>query len=535
MLTQKKIITCLSLIILASLSLKLYLIDFSLPETGDNWIYVLRAIANSQGTYLETPTKTQGWNLFLAPFFSMIDSNAYLDYVNISRVASIILSLITIVPVYFLCRKFFSEKFSLLGATIFAFIPQLSYNSILGFSESLFILVFVVAIHFLITKNLNKMIFISFILLGILFWIRFPGLLIIPPFIIVYFIHYRNYRKSIPYFLICILLLLITISPILSMRNSEYGNPLYFESPDVIFVEGSKSFSQSVSYLEIFSIGFEKTMHVWGVSLLPFLLFLSPLGIILSLRNSNVEKRNIISFCILLFSTILFMIPVYYNMSAGRMLFHLYPILIIFSVYTITNVIENKLLLNLFKNKNIMIFLLMFFITTSSVLVIYGIDDYGYGKTNSLKINEIMQYSEYLINNLDGKLLWSKGVDSDWVWVTLLSDPSTNFKNYKISTDRSFDKFSEMALLHPTNLYVLKDAELIGDSIEDYIINGQSLGLRYISVGQFNDRTYFDELYNNENKFPFLIKIFDSSVNGFQEYKVKTFEIDYEKFNQLLN
>ena len=92
-----------------------------------------------------------------------------------------------------------------------------------------------------------------------------------------------------------------------------------------------------------------------------------------------------------------------------------------------------------------------------------------------------------------------------------------------------------MALLHPTNLYVLKDAELMGDSIEDYIINGQSLGLRYISVGQFNDRTYFDELYNNENKFPFLIKIFDSSANGFQEYKVKTFEIDYEKFNQLLN
>jgi len=245
--SKKTIIAYLCLIILSSLFIKLYLVDFSVPETGDNWIYVLRAMANSQGNYLETPTKTQGWNLFLSPLFSILDSNEYLDYVNISRIASIVLSLITIVPVYFFSRKFFSEKYSILGAAIFGFIPQLSYNSTLGYSEPLFILVFVVAIHFLISKNLNKMIFVSFILLGILFWIRFPGLLVIPPFIIIYFIQYRNFKKSIPYFLICLVLLLIVISPILSIRNSQYDNPLYFESPDVVLVDGTKSFSQSIN------------------------------------------------------------------------------------------------------------------------------------------------------------------------------------------------------------------------------------------------------------------------------------------------
>ena len=72
--SKKTIIAYLCLIILSSLFIKLYLVDFSVPETGDNWIYVLRAMANSQGNYLETPTKTQGWNLFLSPLFSIIDS-----------------------------------------------------------------------------------------------------------------------------------------------------------------------------------------------------------------------------------------------------------------------------------------------------------------------------------------------------------------------------------------------------------------------------------------------------------------------------
>ena len=533
--SKKTIIAYLCLIILSSLFIKLYLVDFSVPETGDNWIYVLRAMANSQGNYLETPTKTQGWNLFLSPLFSIIDSNEYLDYVNISRIASIVLSLITIVPVYFFSRKFFSEKYSILGAAIFGFIPQLSYNSTLGFSEPLFILVFVVAIHFLISKNLNKMIFVSFILLGILFWIRFPGLLVIPPFIIIYFIQYRNFKKSIPYFLICLVLLLIVISPILSIRNSQYENPLYFESPDVVLVDGTKSFSQPINYSEIFSTGFEKIMRVWGVSLLPFLIFLAPIGIILSLKSSGVEKRYVISICVLMFSTLLLMIPVYYTMSAGRMLFHLYPILIIFSVYTIIKVIDNRKILEIFRKKNIIIGIFMSFVILSSITVVYGIDDFGYGKPNSLKNEEIMTYSSYLINNLDGKLLWSKGVDPDWVWATLLNESNGKFKNFKLTTDMSFNKFDTMTSLSPSNLYVLINSELVENSIEDYIANGESLGLRYISVGNSNVKTYFDKLYHHENDFPYLIKIFDSTENGFQEYKVKTFEIDYKKFHEMFN
>ena len=39
------------------------------------------------------------------------------------------------------------------------------------------------------------------------------------------------------------------------------------------------------------------------------------------------------------------------------------------------------------------------------------------------------------------------------------------------------------------------------------------------------------EIYNNENNYNFLKKIYDSNDEGFN-YKLKIFEIDYNLFNQ---
>ena len=80
--SKKKIVTWLIIIGICSIGFKLYLVNFSVPETGDSWIYILRAIANSQGNYAETPEKTQGWNLFLSPFFLLIDSIFQLLYMD---------------------------------------------------------------------------------------------------------------------------------------------------------------------------------------------------------------------------------------------------------------------------------------------------------------------------------------------------------------------------------------------------------------------------------------------------------------------
>lgn len=72
-----------------------------------------------------------------------------------------------------------------------------------------------------------------------------------------------------------------------------------------------------------------------------------------------------------------------------------------------------------------------------------------------------------------------------------------------------------------------------GDSIDDFLLNSEKHQIDYISVGDTNELKILNQIYEDEEKFPYLIKIFDSSENGFQKYKVKLFKMDYEKFHQL--
>ena len=53
--SNKQIYLILILIIVCSLSLKLYTIDFSVHEVQDTWLYALRGIANSNGDFTESP------------------------------------------------------------------------------------------------------------------------------------------------------------------------------------------------------------------------------------------------------------------------------------------------------------------------------------------------------------------------------------------------------------------------------------------------------------------------------------------------
>jgi len=49
------------------------------------------------------------------------------------------------------------------------------------------------------------------------------------------------------------------------------------------------------------------------------------------------------------------------------------------------------------------------------------------------------------------------------------------------------------------------------------------------------NKQYLDEIYENEDKFPYLTKVFDTENEGFEKLKAKVFEIDYKKFYQLNN
>ena len=66
-------------------------------------------------------------------------------------------------------------------------------------------------------------------------------------------------------------------------------------------------------------------------------------------------------------------------------------------------------------------------------------------------------------------------------------------------------------------------------------ITGENYDLKYIVINQKGTIVFYPYLYDvyeNEEKYPYLIKVFDSRKEGYQKFNVKVFEIDYKNFHQ---
>ena len=55
-------------------------------------------------------------------------------------------------------------------------------------------------------------------------------------------------------------------------------------------------------------------------------------------------------------------------------------------------------------------------------------------------------------------------------------------------------------------------------------------GLTHIIIEKDNSIQVFCEIYNNENKYPYLKKINDETI--YKKFQVKIFEIDYSKLEE---
>ena len=130
----KRVIISFSVIFFVGLGLRFFYFPNELPliaDAMDNFTY-----ATGINYYEHLPTEwapaNNGWPIFLSFWFSIINLENSLDYMQMQKTISVILSTLTIIPIYFLCRKFFDEKISLVGAALFAFEPRIMLNSLLG-------------------------------------------------------------------------------------------------------------------------------------------------------------------------------------------------------------------------------------------------------------------------------------------------------------------------------------------------------------------------------------------------------------------
>ena len=134
-----KIIICL---IISGLIIRFYFTPFNLPISLDGIDYFAYAVAMSrEGIFPFGYLLTNfGWSSFVSIFFMFGQEQDMLTLMNLQKILSIVISVLTVIPIYLLVKTFFRKEVALLAATLFLFDPRIIQNSILGGTDSLFIL-----------------------------------------------------------------------------------------------------------------------------------------------------------------------------------------------------------------------------------------------------------------------------------------------------------------------------------------------------------------------------------------------------------
>ena len=544
--SNKTIILFLIVVGAISLVFKLYTVDFSVPFRGDNLFYTLEALQYSQGDYFIPQKTNPGWPLFISSFLWLFNSDNFIDYSNLVRGLSLSIMSFTILPMYLLARKFFDQKYSLLAVILFAFEPHLNYIAGRGVSEPLFILVIVFAFLFILDKR-PKYIFLSFVLSGIFWWIRLEGFYLFLIISIIYLLTSRKSLKLIGNYGICIVIFLIVVSPMFVQRDMQYGDPFYVWYGENLFTQDYADLLSSPSDASFFNyieehgpLSFIDTFVLQGISNLsnglinisyPYLFILLPFGILFSLRAFDQNKEYIKANWILVLTILAVLVIPFSLITDQRFLFVLLPFLLLFATIPIQRVTEYGLSTWSFNQnqKNIFLIIVILLVVILSGIFVHGYDKYGYGQSDTIKEHEKMEYARFLVDNLDGRML-DGGYVTEYVKTVKYTDTAELFKNYK--SPRGKDPFPDTYT--PGNLVMILE---YGKTLEELISNGEKSGLKYIGISEdgADMLLFLDDVYSHEENYQYLIKISDSTAEGYQKLKVKVFRIDYETFHQNLD
>tara|TARA_B100000029_G_scaffold358348_1_gene351171 strand:+ start:432 stop:2066 length:1635 start_codon:yes stop_codon:yes gene_type:complete len=542
-LNKKHLVLWLVLISLVSLGLKLYTFDPSVLPSEDTYGYVLRGIAHNNGDFSEHPRKTLGWSIIISPFLNLVESDDFLDYINVARYLSIAISVITIVPMYLLGRRFFDQKFALCTAGFFAFIPQLNFHASSGYTEPLFILILILSTYFILKKNSN-LAYLSFASLATLWYVHWSGIIFFIALSLILFLNNKKSKKLLLKYLLCIGIFILISSPMLTHRYEQYGDPLFFSqsstvftgNPAAILADNTKNLNYSYQdYIHDNGISeFIYTFVLLGISnilgaiflnSLPYLIVFLPFGILFSFRAFDQDKNFIRANWIMILIPIFSMIYYFGVWPDKRLLYQLFPFLILFSVIPFQRVIVYGLSTFSFSNKQKNVFLLGVIIVIILLSFTYAL---RYGSPDQVLENEKIEFAEMLVKNFQGNIL-DAGYSLEGLHYVKLSDHQNISKDFTVNLDRN-------SILGTQKLLEVK---IYAENLHEFVLESEKYNTKYISIDKDGIEAttfwypYLLDLYENEDKFPFLNKVYDSSEEEYQNFHVKVFKINFLKYHEL--
>jgi len=544
-------IVCLILIGLAGLVIRIYFYPYDLPLFQDVSDYFWYAIdmsilgefpqmASSQvlavPPYPGYSFPNNGWPVFLSLFFSLANFENIQVYMDLQRCITITISILTMIPLYFLCNKFFGKYFSLLGTALFAFQPRIIENSLLGGNEPLFLFLGVCTLTLFLSKNI-KIIYASFVVAGLFSLVRYEGLLILIPMTAVFFYRFRFSKTTIVKYAIIVGLVLLIILPMAYIRTETLGydgllsniiaGPKYIESTvssdEALW--GGLEMSQASGIEKTFYFiqnGVQNLARYLAISLIPTFSFLVPVGIFFLCRKLDYNKITLI------ITLVVFLLPAFYAYSRDfqefKYLFILFPIFSVVSMFTLRRIfVRNN------ESSRIFVVLLIGFLIFSVGYYVYFAPDLEHEqealaiatiiKDTTKKVNSYYPEGVYFIHVI-------KNTDLEKFPILSTSLPPHN----KIVTH-----FNWLEYVNDPNVKSILADDIEGiNSVEDYIKFGEKSGLTHlVTDGKSAQPKILNDIFYNEKNYPYLLKQFDSTEHGFK-YHMKIYEIDFQLFEKYL-
>jgi hypothetical protein len=514
----EKPIIFLSIIGFISIIIRFYYFPFEIPIIHDSIDYFSYAMVVSQQGQLPVNwnLSNNGWPIFLSLFFSIFNSQNFLEFTYLQRFLTIIISVLTIIPIYYLCRRFVSKKFAIVGASLFVFEPRIILNSLIGIPEPSYILLGTISLFLFLSKRYT-IILISFFMLGLCSIIRYEGFLFFFPFLIIFFIRFRKDKKIIQKIFLIIIIFFVTILPIGYTMYEVTGNdgiisPIFGGGINYIsthIIQGIPDSDDPIYGNDIeenristfLSLGVVNTVKFLGWILIPTFLLFIPIGIILFLQKRDHKTITIIVFGIIA------LIPAFYAYGRGieetRYLYMIFPILCILSSLTIKRISEK------FKKENTIIVLVIIGIIFSTVIFL------DYKKIDSEHEKEAYLIAKDIIKIADGINHYTP--DSKYIHV---AEMSNNWPIIPLPKETTYDQSFDIKKISPISY----------SSLKKYIEDSKEKGLTHIVVnGNKNNPEFINDIFYHEEKYPYLIKEYNSLDKGFN-FEIKMYKINYKEF-----
>jgi hypothetical protein len=489
----------LLIIITITVGIRLYYFSLDVPLNLDSLYYFW--YSSNIFHYGELPKEwapnNLGWPIFVSYFFILVDSKDIFTLMQIQKLVSILVSILIIIPTYFLCKKFVAKKFAIIGASFIAFDPRLMINSFLGSTDSFYILLITTSLVLFFSSN-KKINYLSFVLISFATVTRGEGVIFFILLSLMFIIKYRNEGYKILFKYIIPLGIFLSIILPISIYQLEVNNV------DTAFTRNVISVNSLISGdSEKFIGGIELFLKYLIWVLIPNFIIFIPLGIFLIFKSRNFEKNTIILLIVLA------SIPAFWaymnNIQETRYLYVLFPMFSVLSVLSIEKIIGKR------NRSNIIIGIII-----SSILV-FSLIFY-----DQIKIDYEHEKEAFEI------------MDKIFTMVTVtnvLYQESSYFKTSQ-TIEQWPNKFTDMGS-HKFEIILLSTSNF--NSLEEYIIQSEKKGLTHIIIDNKKERPNFlINVFNYESDHPYLQKIYDSKTDGFT-YHVKVFEINYELFDSIVN